>query len=133
VGLEVFVFWYQDGEQVGMPFDHVLKAFGAAAGPPDAVGFRVSYGAQGEAYVYAKRGGDGLVASVMVEASGAAELWDAIVEVVRLGHGLCVWPGDAQAIAAPESLPHLPAEVRDTLEPQVVQDGAALLTLIENS
>jgi hypothetical protein len=132
VSFEVFVFWYCDGRQVRVPFESVRAAFGEAAGSMEAEGFRIVSGDQEQAFVYAKPDAQGEVESVMVSRpAGPSEFWDRIVALIRLGHGLCV--GDAQAVADPETVHHLPPEVMEDMEPQIVHDGASLMQVIESS
>jgi hypothetical protein len=53
---------------------------------------------------------------------------------MRLGHGLCVWPGDACAVADDAALAHLPPEVRADLPTlTVVGDGEALMGVVRAS
>ena len=134
MGLEVFVVWYRDGKEVAVAFSNVHAAFGAAASAPHEGRFRVAYGSEGEAYVYAAPDAGGMVESIMIEKPcRAPQLWESIVAVMRLGHGLCSWPGDAQAVANAESVAHVPDDAVEGMEPQVVQNGAQLVGLVESS
>src|SRR5437762_14299646 len=99
MSFEVFVMWYRHGEQVTVPFEGVRAAFGPAAAAQQAEGFRVLVGGQEQAYVFATPDAEGQVMSVMVSRPGGPpQFWDSIVTLMRLVHGLCVWPGDAQAV-----------------------------------
>ena len=132
--MELFIVWYDEGNQVPVPYRDVYAAFGSAASTADDHGFRVSYGSAGDAYVHASPDPNGAVDSVMVvRPCGAPQLWDAIVALMRLGHGLCVWPGDAQAVASPGSVAHLPNAVTESAPLRVVRDGAALEHLVHRS
>ena len=135
MGFEVFVSWYEKGAPAPIQFGAVHGAFGLAAAPPEPKGFHVRYGPADDSYVYATPRADGTLTDIMIERPcGAPALWDAIVAIMRLGNGLCCWPGDKCAVASVSAMDHLPDDAGEGLgEPQLVADGAALAQLVRSS
>jgi len=98
MGLDVFVSWFEGGEPAPVSFTDVRAAFGAAAGPMEQTGFRITYEPGVESFVYATPSAEGTLTNLMFDKPPAAEqLWEDVVVLLKLGHGLCFWPGDACA------------------------------------
>ncbi len=135
MGFEVFVNWFENGAPAPVPFRAVHATFGSAAGTVEPHGFRVHYGPADESYVYAKADESGMLTGVMVEKPcGDLQLWDGVVALLGLGHGVCYWPGGACAVGNAEAIRHLPSDMASALgEPTVVASGTHLAQAVEEA
>ena len=135
MGFEVFVRWFADGNPASVPFADVLAPFGPAVELREEAGFRVRYGPNEDCYVHARQDARGQVARITVERPCAApELWEGIVKVMRLGHAVCYWPGEACATSHPQVVDHLPRDMAEGLPPTTaVANGLALMRLVKTS
>jgi hypothetical protein len=132
MGLEIYIHWFKDGAPATVPYESVRRAFGTAVGPIDAFGYRVTYGRSDEAFVFVR--GEVAVSHLLISRPCRdVALWDAIVATLRLGHGLCIWPGTASAVASDLTLAHLPPEFEGQRAPTLVRDGAELARIVGSS
>jgi hypothetical protein len=135
VGVEVFVNWFENGAPAPVPLSAVLATFGVAAGAPEEQGFPVSYGPEDDSFVYAKADDKGELTGLMVERPCAdVRLWDSILTLLRLGNGVCFWPGGSCAVGRVDTIRHLPSDMAADLgEPAVAATGAELAHAFEES
>ena len=135
VGFEIFVQWFANGNPASVAFADVLAPFGPAVELQEEAGFRVRYGPNEDCYVYARRDAHGQVARITVKRPCSdPALWDGIVKVMRLGHSVCYWPGEACATSDSQVLDHLPRDMAGGLpRTTVVEDGPALMRLVKAS
>src|SRR5262249_40750774 len=101
MGFEVYVVWCEHGEPCTVAFAQLEALFAAAirsrSTSDQGTTWTLDYeGARCEALV---QGHGGTVSCVSIDRPVAAvELWETLIQAMRLGHGICFGPGNAYAI-----------------------------------
>ncbi len=131
MGFEVYVTWYDREQPARVPLESVRIALGASAHTePDQL--RLHVGSAEDVIVFVEASATRAVKSISVDRPPASPMvWDAIVRAMKLGHGLCFWPGETCAVARPEDAGHIPRDIIANLgDPKAIADGGALARLI---
>jgi len=136
MGFEVYVAWSEHGEPCTVAFAQLEALFAGAirsrSTSDHGTAWTLDYeGARCEALV---QGHGSTVSCVSIDRPVAAvELWETLIQAMRLGHGVCFWPGNAYAIATEEDRAHLPLDMLGDGDPAVVTSGLDLRAVVEAS
>jgi hypothetical protein len=136
MGFDIYVAWSEHGEPASVPFAALEELFAGAIKARSASALGTSWIlAYGNTLCEALIQGDGTrVTCVSIDRPvGALDLWNALLQAMNLGHGVCFWPGDAYAVATEADRAHVPLTVIEDREPSVVSSGIELRSLVESS
>jgi len=138
VSFEVFLQCFEGGAPAGVPRDAVRRLFPVVEAESEPNYWSVRYNDLNSCHlgVTALPGDDTVVEALGVfRPCSDPRLWEALMEVLRLGLVVLYFPGDAPPLVASESVgAQLPAStVRSLGRPRVVQSGREIVEVVERA
>src|SRR5262249_39591738 len=112
MSFDLFLQWYADGRESGVPETTVAEVFGKFLVPENERTWRLQYDARNSAVVFLSRVPEGKISSLCINRPCAdARLWEALYRLLSIGDPILFWPGGGPVAAHPLVANHLPADV----------------------